>query len=194
MIIYPAMDLIGGTAVRLKQGRFDLVTAYETDPQEALRQFASAGAEWAHVVDLDGARVGSPVQHELVADLARATPLRLQVAGGMRKREHLARMFEAGVARVAVGSLAVKRPDLVREWIEEFGPECITLSLDVRLAEGTPMVAVAGWTEDSGHSLWDIAELYPQARHFLITDIGRFTRRSPGGCPTQPSRRPAASP
>jgi len=173
MIIYPAMDLIGGTAVRLKQGRFDLVTAYETDPQEALRQFASAGAEWAHVVDLDGARVGSPVQHELVADLARATPLRLQVAGGMRKREHLARMFEAGVARVAVGSLAVKRPDIVREWIEEFGPECITLSLDVRLGEGTPMVAVAGWTEDSGRSLWDVAELYPQARHFLITDIGR---------------------
>jgi len=173
MIIYPAMDLIGGTAVRLKQGRFDLVTAYETDPQEALRQFASAGAEWAHVVDLDGARVGSPVQHELVADLARATPLRLQVAGGMRKREHLARMFEAGVARVAVGSLAVKRPDIVREWIEEFGPECITLSLDVRLGEGTPMVAVAGWTEDSGRSLWDVAEFYPQARHFLITDIGR---------------------
>src|SRR4051812_7995222 len=69
MIIYPAMDLIGGTAVRLKQGRFDLVTAYETDPLEALRQFATAGAEWAHVVDLDGARVGSPVQHELIAEL-----------------------------------------------------------------------------------------------------------------------------
>jgi phosphoribosylformimino-5-aminoimidazole carboxamide ribotide isomerase len=173
MIIYPAMDLIGGTVVRLKQGRFDLVTAYETDPMEALRRFAAAGAEWAHVVDLDGARVGSPVQHELIAELARTTPLRLQVAGGIRKREHLARMFDAGVARVAVGSLAVKQPDTVRAWIEEFGPEHITLSLDVRLANGTPMVAVAGWTEDSGRSLWDIGELYPEARHFLITDIGR---------------------
>jgi phosphoribosylformimino-5-aminoimidazole carboxamide ribotide isomerase len=173
MIIYPAMDLIGGTAVRLKQGRFDLVTAYETDPLEALRQFATAGAEWAHVVDLDGARVGSPVQHELIAELARSAPLRLQIAGGIRKREHLARMFGAGVARVAIGSLAVKQPDTVRAWIEEFGPERITLSLDVRFADGTPTVAVAGWTEDSGCSLWDIAELYPEARHFLITDIGR---------------------
>jgi len=173
MIIYPAMDLIGGTVVRLKQGRFDLVTAYETDPLEALRQFAAAGAEWAHVVDLDGARVGSPVQHELIADLARAAPLRLQVAGGIRKRDHLARLFDAGVARVAVGSLAVKQPETVRAWVEEFGPERITLSLDVRLADGTPTVAVAGWTEDSGRSLWDVAGLYPQARHFLITDIGR---------------------
>jgi phosphoribosylformimino-5-aminoimidazole carboxamide ribotide isomerase len=173
MIIYPAMDLIGGTVVRLKQGRFDLVTAYETEPLEALRQFAAAGAKWAHVVDLDGARVGHPVQHELIADLARAAPLSLQVAGGIRQREHLARMFDAGVARVTVGSLAVKQPEVVRSWLEEFGPERITLSLDVRLSDGTPMVAVSGWTEDSGRSLWDIAELYPGARHFLITDIGR---------------------
>jgi phosphoribosylformimino-5-aminoimidazole carboxamide ribotide isomerase len=171
MIIYPAMDLIGGTVVRLKQGRFDLVTSYETDPLEALRQFAAAGAEWAHVVDLDGARLGAPVQHELIAELARAAPLKLQVAGGLREREHLARMFDAGVARVAIGSLAVKQPDVVRGWIDEFGPERIALSLDVRLTNGTPIVAVAGWTEDSGRSLWDIAELYPEARHFLITDI-----------------------
>lgn len=173
MIIYPAMDLIGGTVVRLKQGRFDLVTAYETDPLEALCQFAAAGAEWAHVVDLDGARVGAPVQHELIEELARAAPLRLQVAGGLRKRDHLARMFDAGVARVMIGSLAVKQPDTVLAWLEEFGPERVALSLDVRLANGTPLVAVSGWTEDSGRSLWDIAELYPQARHFLITDIGR---------------------
>jgi phosphoribosylformimino-5-aminoimidazole carboxamide ribotide isomerase len=181
MIIYPAMDLIGGTVVRLKQGRFDLVTAYDTDPLEALRQFAAAGAQWAHVVDLDGARVGSPVQHELIADLARAAPLCLQVAGGIRKREHLARMFDAGIARVVVGSLAVKQPDVVRVWLEEFGPERIALSLDVRVTRegdspsaGTvPIVSVSGWTEDSGRSLWDVAELYPQARHFLITDIGR---------------------
>ena len=173
MIIYPAMDLIGGTVVRLKQGRFDRVTAYDTDPLEALRQFAGAGAEWAHVVDLDGARVGHPVQHELIAELARSAPLKLQVAGGIRHREHLERMFDEGVARVAIGSLAVKQPDIVRGWIEEFGPERITLSLDVRLVDGTPIVAVAGWTEDTGRSLWDVAELYPEARHFLITDIGR---------------------
>jgi phosphoribosylformimino-5-aminoimidazole carboxamide ribotide isomerase len=82
-------------------------------------------------------------------------------------------MFDAGVKRIAIGSLAVKQPDIVHEWIEEFGPERIALSLDVHLVGETPMVAVAGWTENSGRSLWDIADLYPQARHFLITDIGR---------------------
>jgi phosphoribosylformimino-5-aminoimidazole carboxamide ribotide isomerase len=173
MIIYPAMDLMGGRVVRLKQGRFDEVTAYETEPLEALREFAAAGAEWAHVVDLDGARAGQPLQHSLIGELARAAPLHLQVAGGYRTRDHLARMFDAGVARIVIGSLAVREPETVRGWIGEFGPERICLSLDVRLAARVPRVAVAGWTEDSGRSLWDIAELYPGARHLLITDIGR---------------------
>jgi phosphoribosylformimino-5-aminoimidazole carboxamide ribotide isomerase len=173
MIIYPAMDLIGGRIVRLKQGRFDLMTRYEADPLEALQQFASAGAQWAHVVDLDGARAGAPVQHGLIAELARSAALRLQVAGGIRERDHLERMFNAGAARVAIGSRAVDQPEVVSDWLEEFGPERIALSLDVRLVDGIPMVALAGWTADSGRSLWDIAELYPEARHFLITDIGR---------------------
>jgi phosphoribosylformimino-5-aminoimidazole carboxamide ribotide isomerase len=173
MIIYPAMDLMGGKVVRLKQGRFDEVTAYSSEPLDALREFAAAGAQWAHVVDLDGARTGQPVQHELVAALAQSAPLRLQTAGGYRTRDHLARMFDAGVARVAIGSLAVKQPDTVSAWMDEFGPERIALSLDVRLIDSLPMVAIAGWTEDSGRSLWDIAALYPDARHFLITDIRR---------------------
>jgi phosphoribosylformimino-5-aminoimidazole carboxamide ribotide isomerase len=172
MIIYPAMDLMGGKVVRLKQGRFDDSTTYSDDPAQALRTFASAGAEWAHIVDLDGARAGAPVQHELIADLARSVPLKLQVAGGFRETEHLARMFDAGVTRVVIGSLAVKQPEKVRVWIDEFGPDRITLSLDVRLIDGQPIVAVSGWTEDSGQSLWDIAALYPASRHFLITDIG----------------------
>jgi phosphoribosylformimino-5-aminoimidazole carboxamide ribotide isomerase len=173
MIIYPAMDLMGGKVVRLKQGRFDEVTAYSSDPLEALQRFAAAGAQWTHIVDLDGARAGKPVQHELIAELARSAPLRLQAAGGYRDRDQLARMFDAGVARVAIGSLAVKQPETVRAWMKEFGPERIALSLDVRLTGQVPMVAVAGWTEDSGQSLWEIAALYPEARHFLITDIRR---------------------
>jgi phosphoribosylformimino-5-aminoimidazole carboxamide ribotide isomerase len=172
MIIYPAMDLMGGKVVRLKQGRFDDSTTYSDNPAQALRAFAESGAEWAHIVDLDGARAGAPVQHELIAELARSAPLKLQVAGGFRETEHLARMFDAGVARVVIGSLAVKQPEKLRVWIEEFGSDRVTLSLDVRLTDGEPMVAIAGWTEDSGRSLWDIAALYPAARHFLITDIG----------------------
>ncbi|MCH8616103.1 1-(5-phosphoribosyl)-5-[(5-phosphoribosylamino)methylideneamino] imidazole-4-carboxamide isomerase [Sphingomonas sp. SM33] len=173
MIIYPAMDLIGGRAVRLQQGRFDEVTAYPTEPLEALRSFAAAGAEWAHVVDLDGAKAGQPVQHDVIAELARSAPLRLQVAGGYRERDQLARMFDAGVSRIVVGSLAVKRPDVVRAWIDDFSANRIVLSLDVRLVKGTPLVAVAGWTEDTGQSLWDVAALYPDVRHLLVTDIGR---------------------
>lgn len=172
MIIYPAMDLMGGRVVRLRQGRFDDATAYPEQPAEALSSFAEAGADWAHIVDLDGARSGRPVQHELIAELACSSTLKLQVAGGFRQQAQLDRMFEAGVARVVVGSLAVKQPQVVQAWLDAFGPDRICLSLDVRVIGGTPMVAVSGWTEDSGRSLWDVAALYPQARHLLLTDIG----------------------
>jgi len=173
MIIYPAMDLIGGQVVRLQQGRFDHVTVYSAEPAEDLRRFAAAGVTWVHVVDLDGARAGRPMQSDLIAELALSTPLSLQVAGGFRARQQLARMFDAGVGRVVIGSLAVKQPETVRTWIDEFGPEQIALSLDVRMVGDTPIVAVAGWAEDTGRSLWDVAALYPKARHFLVTDIGR---------------------
>lgn len=173
MILYPAMDLMGGRVVRLSQGKFDEATTYPADPAEALARFAEAGAQWAHIVDLDGARAREPVQHELIASLARGSALNLQVAGGFRTRDQLERMFEAGVGRIVVGSLAVDRPDLVRGFLREFGGDRITLSLDVRLVDGIPVVATAGWTEDSGRSLWEVGPLYPEARHLLLTDIGR---------------------
>ncbi len=116
---------------------------------------------------------GAPRQHELIARLADAAPLRLQVAGGFRQTEHLERMFEAGVARVAVGSLAVTAPDAVRGFLAAFGAERITLALDVDLSGGVPRPAVAGWAHTASATLWDIAALYPDMRHALITDIGR---------------------
>jgi phosphoribosylformimino-5-aminoimidazole carboxamide ribotide isomerase len=172
MILYPAVDLMGGRVVRLAQGRFEDATTYAADPGEALAAFAAAGATWAHVVDLDGARAGAPVQHDLIARLAATAPLDLQVAGGVRTRDQIARLLGTGAARVAVGSLAVSQPGLVSEWLAEFGDR-LTLSLDVRLVAGIPMVATSGWTRDSGRSLWDVAALYPEARHLLLTDIGR---------------------
>jgi phosphoribosylformimino-5-aminoimidazole carboxamide ribotide isomerase len=173
VILYPAVDLMGGEVVRLKQGRFDERTTYSSEPLKALQDFAEAGAQWAHVVDLDGARAGEPVQHALIAELARSAPLKLQVAGGFRTREQVARMLDAGVSRVVIGSLAVKQPAILQQMLDEFGADRITLSLDVRLVDDTPMVAVSGWAEDSGRSFWDIAALYPQAEHLLLTDIGR---------------------
>ena len=173
MILYPAMDLLGGRCVRLSQGRFDAVTRYLLEPAKALAAFAASGAAWAHVVDLDGARERSPRQHGLIAELSREADLKLQVAGGFREREHIEAMFEAGVGRVVIGSLAVQQPDLVRSYIADFGSDRITLALDVNLVDGVPMVATAGWAEMSGLSLWEVADLYPDARHMLITDIGR---------------------
>jgi len=173
MIVYPAMDLIGGRPVRLRQGRFEDTTFYDEEPAQALARFAAAGATWAHIVDLDGTRVGEPVQHELIGSLARDSGLQLQVAGGIRTAGHVARLFEAGVARAAVGSLCVTRPDLVSSLLDSFGPERITLALDVRVEEGTPTVAMHGWQSASGLSLWEVARRFPTARHLLLTDIGR---------------------
>lgn len=173
MIIYPAMDLMGGRVVRLKQGRFDERTTYSAEPSDALNDFAMAGSTWAHIVDLDGARARRPVQHELIAALARSSPVKLQVGGGFRTRDEVARMLNAGVERIVIGSLAVKEPALVSDWIDEFGPDKLTLSLDVRMEDRQPMVAVSGWTESSSATLWDIAALHPNARHLLLTDIGR---------------------
>jgi phosphoribosylformimino-5-aminoimidazole carboxamide ribotide isomerase len=173
MIVYPAMDLMSGRVVRLRQGRFDCATAYSDDPARALSAFAEAGAEWAHVVDLDGARVGQPVQHAMIAGLAASAPIKLQVAGGFRTTEQLARMFDAGAARVVIGSLAITQPEIVRDWLDAFGTERVALSLDVRMVGDVPQVALAGWTEDSGQSLWDVAAQYPSVRHLLLTDIGR---------------------
>lgn len=173
MIIYPAMDLMGGRIARLSQGRFDQKTLYPVDPLEALADFAAAGANWAHVVDLDGARAGYPVQHDLLADLAAASSLRLQVAGGFRSSDQLTRMFDSGVCRIVIGSLAVKQPDRVRAWLDQFGKERIGIALDVRMTSGEALVATSGWAENSRKSLWEISALYPRVRHILLTDIGR---------------------
>ena len=173
MLIYPAIDLMGGRCVRLSQGRFEDATIYPADPAEALAAFADAGAIWTHIVDLDGAREKSPRQHDLIAGLARDATQQLQVAGGFRTRDQLVRMFDAGVARVVIGSLAVQEPETVAAFIAEFGGERITLAFDMRLVGGTPEVATSGWLESSGTSLWDALALYPEARHILVTDIGR---------------------
>lgn len=173
MIVYPAMDLMGGHCVRLAQGRFDDATSYLLDPAEAVLTFEEAGAEWAHVVDLDGAREGGPRQHGLICDIALSVSIALQVAGGFREVEHFNRVFDAGVDRVVVGSLAVHDPAKLRDLFARFGPERIGLALDVRMEGDAPMVAVDGWTDRPGKSLWDVVALYPQARHLIVTDICR---------------------
>ncbi|MGZ3306628.1 MAG: 1-(5-phosphoribosyl)-5-[(5-phosphoribosylamino)methylideneamino]imidazole-4-carboxamide isomerase [Asticcacaulis sp.] len=176
MILYPAIDLIGGECVRLAQGRFDAVTRYDTDPFARLATFNDAGSQWVHIVDLDGAKAGEPRQHELIGRLAAASKGKIQTGGGVRSRQHVQTLLDAGVSAVVVGSAAVKNPEEVRAWLGHFGPEHITLALDVLpTADGGFDAALHGWVEGSGISLWDVLDYYPQgvARRILVTDVSR---------------------
>ncbi len=173
MILLPAIDLIDGRCVRLAQGDFARETSYSDDPAAALADFAQGGAVEAHLVDLDGARAGAPRQHDLFATLARATNLKLQVAGGFRTAAHVAAALDAGVERVVIGSLALSDPDAFSEMLIEFGPDRLTLALDVRLEAGAAMVATHGWEVGSGRMLDDVLAGFPAVRHLLVTDIAR---------------------
>lgn len=173
MILLPAIDLIAGRCVRLAQGDFALETEYSADPRSALGQFVDAGAEEIHLVDLDGARAREPRQHRLLTELARSTGAKLQIAGGFRTAEEVARMLDSGAARVVIGSLALDSPDAFAGLLERFGPDRLTLALDVRLASSVPMVASHGWLEDSGRTLNDVLRQFPSVQHLLVTDIAR---------------------
>lgn len=176
MIIYPAIDLRGGRVVRLTEGRFDQEKSYGDDPLAVARGFASAGATWLHIVDLDGAKNPGKRQTALVEKLARDSGLRVQTGGGIRDESQVATLLAAGVQRVIVGSLAVRQPDLVRGWLKQFGPERIILSPDVRLdGAGIPRIAAAGWQETTGVALDDLLNGYLPAGlvHILCTDISR---------------------
>lgn len=175
MLIYPAIDLRGGECVRLLHGRFDAVTRYDADPLARLAAFDAAGATWIHIVDLDGAEAGEPRQHDLIARMAAATSMRIQAGGGVRKSEDVSRLLDAGAERVVVGSLAVRQPDTVIEWLHRFGPDRLTLALDVRRVEGVPMVATDGWTRGSDLSLWQALDRLSAGKpsHVLVTEISR---------------------
>lgn len=173
--IYPAIDVRHGRVVRLAQGDYARETAYGDDPLAAIRGYARQGADWLHLVDLDAAREGGYTLAPLLGELA-TDGLKVQTGGGVRSRDDVRRILDAGAARVVIGSLSVKRPDEVIAWIGEFGAERITVALDARQdADGTWRLPVHGWTEDSGLTLDELARRYEAAglRHLLCTDIAR---------------------
>lgn len=176
MDIIPAIDLQNGRCVRLTQGAFDAPTIYNTEPLAQAGIFAGLGATWLHIVDLDGARAGAPRQFALIGEIARAVPLKVQVGGGVSDERAAEQLFAAGVARVVVGSLAVKDPARVAGWIKTFGASRIVPAFDVRLdAAGAPEVLTHGWQKGSDQSLWRVLELYEGAglTTVLCTDVGR---------------------
>ena len=175
MLIYPAIDLKDGVCVRLMHGKFDQVTRYDEQPAARLTAFVADGAEWIHIVDLDGAEAGQAMQHALIGELAGAIDVRIQSGGGVRGANDVAKLLDAGVSRVVVGSLAVTQPNDVAAWLKGFGPERITLALDVKIEDGVPVPALKGWTQSSGVTLWEALDRYPEgtAKHLLVTDVGR---------------------
>lgn len=174
MLIIPAIDLRDGRCVRLLQGKFDAETRYG-DPIAQLQRFEEAGATWVHIVDLDGARAGRPAQHELISRLARGAGVSIQCGGGARTRTDVEALLAGGVARVVVGSVAVRKADDVRRWLDAFGPDRICIALDVRQVGGNWLVATEGWTADGGLSLDEALAQYAPGllRHVLATDISR---------------------
>jgi phosphoribosylformimino-5-aminoimidazole carboxamide ribotide isomerase len=177
MRLIPAIDLRGGSCVRLLQGRFDAETVYASDPAVVLDRYLALGARRIHVVDLDGARDGSQGNRAAIERLAaRAGAAAIQVGGGVRSREVADELLKLGIASVVVGSVAVTSPDEVAGWLHELGPERVVLAFDVRLDEGaTPCLATHGWERQTGTSLWDAVERYLPAglRHVLCTDVAR---------------------
>ena len=174
MLIYPAIDILGGKCVRLALGKFDDVTTYG-DPAEQCVAFSEQGAQWIHIVDLDGAREGKPMQHNLLRRLTEGSKAKIQFGGGVRQFAHVQALFDAGVSRVVLGSAAVQRPAEVREWTASFGVERLCCALDVRPSGGGYEVLVRGWTAGSGVDLRDALAAFPigTLKHVLVTDVSR---------------------
>jgi phosphoribosylformimino-5-aminoimidazole carboxamide ribotide isomerase len=176
MRLIPAIDLRAGHCVRLLHGDFEAETVYPTDPYSLLTKYREAGADWLHIVDLDGARDGSLGNRAIIVALAAAKALNLQVGGGLRNTAALAQMLDAGVGRAVLGSAAIAQVEQVQEWLAHFGAERLTLAFDVSIDDGgVPRVMTHGWQRQSEHSLWSALDNYSASplKHVLCTDVGR---------------------
>ncbi|NNF51261.1 MAG: 1-(5-phosphoribosyl)-5-[(5-phosphoribosylamino)methylideneamino]imidazole-4-carboxamide isomerase [Gammaproteobacteria bacterium] len=173
--IIPAIDLRGGSCVRLHQGRFDRETVFDDDPVRAAWHVAR-GARMLHVVDLDGARSGRGANLDVIARLLADLPLAIQCGGGLRTREDVRRLLDLGASRVVLGSIAVEQPKTVIEWLQFIGRDRLVVALDARADErGTYKLASRGWQERSDTRLEDALSYFSEkgVRHVLCTDIER---------------------
>ena len=166
--LYPAIDLRGGRAVRLYQGDYGRETVYNDDPVAQARAFAAEGARWIHVVDLDAARTGDPVNRAVIAEITSAVDVPVQTGGGVRSDEAADALVEAGVARVVLGTAALEQPALVARLAARM-PEAVGL-----YARGRE-VAVRGWEEGSGRDLLEVAREFADVgvAALVVTEIGR---------------------
>lgn len=171
MIIYPAIDLLDGQCVRLSQGKYDQVTVYSDDPLNIAAGFAAAGASWIHMVDLNAAKTGIPVNQSIIAAVVKHTGLKVQTGGGIRNLDTLRYLIdEIGVTRCVIGTSAIKDRAFTQKALALYG-DAIAIGLDARNGE----IAVDGWTSVSGINVIDFAKMMKDigARTVIYTDIAR---------------------
>ena len=170
MYLIPAIDLIGGKAVRLKKGDYQQVTVYSDSPVEVAKSFEEAGAKFLHVVDLDGAKEGTTTNFETICDILRQTKLSVEIGGGIRDIQTVQKYVEAGADRVILGTAAVTDPSFLQEAVEKYG-EHITVGVDIK--DG--MVAIKGWTEVSKLSCFDFCRSLQElgVKTVICTDISK---------------------
>lgn len=176
MEVIPAIDLLDGQCVRLYQGDFNKVSGYTQDPVALANSYREAGMRRLHVVDLDGARTGSPANMPLIKAMAATGGVAVQAGGGIRDLQRARQLREAGATRVVLGSIAAEKPETALAWLGELGAEHVVFAFDVRVPEnGDPQILTRGWVHDSGISLWTLLAQFSAngGIHFLCTDIAR---------------------
>ena len=174
-MIIPALDLLGGRVVRLRQGDYARTTVFDLDPVSRILNYAQDGAPFIHLVDLEGARDPMRRQRALIAQITRSCPVPVETGGGIRSDFDIENLLNLGIERVVVGSAAVTAPEKALGWIRRFGPDRFTLALDVRITDGVPYVAVHGWLETSKTTIDQALAPYLAygVEHVLVTDISR---------------------
>lgn len=176
MKLIPAIDLLDGCCVRLLHGDFEKVTPYPMAPAELAYSYASAGAEWLHVVDLAASRDGIGADTSALFKLLGEAPQSVQTGGGVRNREDISRRLGAGAARVVIGSLSVTDSRRFIKWLDGFGAEKLVAALDVLIDDdGTPWPRIHGWTSRGDRNLWQLLDELAAGglSHLLCTDISR---------------------
>jgi phosphoribosylformimino-5-aminoimidazole carboxamide ribotide isomerase len=169
--LIPAIDIIDGKCVRLEQGIYARKKEYSMQPVDVARQFEDMGIRRLHLVDLDGARAGHVVNLGPLEDISGNTSLEIDFGGGVKSDEDIRKVFKAGAAMVTAGSIAVKQPNLVKEWLHRYGPDRIILGADAR----ERMIAIQGWEEETGIGLFPYIKAWKDAgiRKVICTDIMR---------------------